>query len=753
MRLLCKMCWENCEKLFTEMPFCGIMEYTERALREIQCENKREMTTIRRSRFYGLRQFLASVSKYTWAALALTLAFFVLCACTIGGFSSTGGSFYAATDSEIVFYLDYQNSAKLDAVYVNVGAVHASVGSTVKFELRRSSVYSTGPGWMSTYLGEAQFGNVFSFDEDVSSDTGYNWTALFEGIYTEDGHSITNNLIRITVPCDMVINEVVFVGSDGEIIPAYTTEADARSRINSSYWSQYRDLFAANDKMEGSANLTDAQGSLRTGKTTYSKFTQDEAYMLAQIDNILLGNRSVEGTYFASKDNGPLAVLFPLLGVLVFGKSLFGLRIFSVLFTAGCVLLAYFFARKLFKSDGFGLLFAFLFAFGGLALTVGRLGLALPSLAFFVLASAVSMLRFFENGISETRPVRSALGSVLLSGVFFGLAVAIDPKAIWTILLPAALFVIGLVRMSAAHKARVAALNAETSAKNAAERSEEVIRENLENCEEEEALLGADHSYRLRIAWLLFVFSFLVGTVLFTVLAAIPSVPNYMRLYEADPENPTLGLFTLIWRAVRDAFTVSDYTAYTSANAVSVFGWLIGLKGATLYSASTETTYIAVNAQLNIAMWATALVGFLFSTVYAVLYFATGGKNSPYATEHSPRILSAYAVLLAGVLGSLFAYAGAGEVSAVQSFLFSLFYLGFIPLLFYTAYVHDRSAKKKIFGLRLNYTMQVLFGLCAVYLVVFALTVPMLFCIPVSAAAATALFGWTTFLGNGYYRI
>ena len=61
--------------------------------------------------------------------------------------------------------------------------------------------------------------------------------------------------------------------------------------------------------------------------------------------------------------------------------------------------------------------------------------------------------------------------------------------------------------------------------------------------------------------------------------------------------------------------------------------------------------------------------------------------------------------------------------------------------------------RKKIFGLRLNYTMQVLFGLCAVYLVVFALTVPMLFCIPVSAAAATALFGWTTFLGNGSYRI
>ena len=417
------------------------MEYAERALREIQCENKREMTTIRRSRFYGLRQFLASVSKYTWAALALTLAFFVLCACTIGGFTSTGGSFYAATDSEIVFYLDYQNSAKLDAVYVNVGTVHASVGSTVKFEVRRSSVYSTGPSWMSTYLGEAEFGNVFSFDEDTISDTGYNWTALFEGIYTKDGHSITNNLVRITVPCDMVINEVVFVGSDGKVIPAYTTEADARSRINSSYWSQYRDLFAANDKMEGSANLTDAQGSLRTGKTTYSKFTQDEAYMLAQIDNILLGNRSVEGTYFASK---------------------------AVLFTAGCVLLAYFFARKLFKSDGFGLLFAFLFAFGGLALTVGRLGLAFPSLAFFVLASAVSMLRFFENGISETRPVRSALGSVLLSGVFFGLAVAIDPKAIWTILLPAALFVIGLVRMSAAHKARAAALNAETSAKNAA---------------------------------------------------------------------------------------------------------------------------------------------------------------------------------------------------------------------------------------------------------------------------------------------
>ena len=61
--------------------------------------------------------------------------------------------------------------------------------------------------------------------------------------------------------------------------------------------------------------------------------------------------------------------------------------------------------------------------------------------------------------------------------------------------------------------------------------------------------------------------AFIIGTVLVTLLSAIPSYYSYVRYYEANPQNPTLGIFSLIMRALGDAFTVGNMTSYTAANA------------------------------------------------------------------------------------------------------------------------------------------------------------------------------------------
>ena len=42
---------------------------------------------------------------------------------------------------------------------------------------------------------------------------------------------------------------------------------------------------------------------------------------------------------------------------------------------------------------------------------------------------------------------------------------------------------------------------------------------------------------------------------------------------------------------------------------------------------------------------------------------------------------------------------------------------------------------------------------CALFIAVFALTLPMQFCIPLAEGAAAAMFGWTTLANNGVYRI
>ena len=482
-------------------------------------------------------------------------------------------------------------------------------------------------------------------------------------------------------------------------------------------------------------------------------------YTLMQIENIVeLGSRVPDGGVFnADTDYGAFAVLPYVLSTLIFGRSAFGLRIVSVLFTAALVWMIWLLARELFahgdkKKEGWAFLTACLFAGGGLALTVGRLGLYLPMLAFLIVGSFYFMYGFFARGISEERPAKSAC-NILVSGLLFALAVASDPKMLLAGVGVVALFIAGAVRLERAYKAKRQALREEMRDANAKETSREVMLENAAAAEEKSAALGAELSYARRLVYLLFFVSFAVGTFLFIVLSAIPSNSIFMRLYEANPRSPTLGIFDYLGSMFGGAFSLTNATSLAAGNAVNAFGWFVGLKGATLFSASAEGTYSALNAQVNLAMAITALVGFLFLTAYTVLYYVTGGQKGAYASKHAPTVLRAYFVLLAGLVSSLLPYLFAGQVSAAQSMLFNCFYLAFIPLTFFTVSAQDTRERAKLFGrIRMNTAKWVLFWLLVLYAVVFVLSVPMYFGIPLSAGAAAGMFGWTTFMNNGLYR-
>ena len=721
------------------------------------------MAVIKETKAEKMKGFFARNSKLV-RAVVLALVFFVLGACTIGGFNSPGKAYFAQADSDIVFYLQYDTEKESDLqrlgqVYVNVGAVYESVGSDFKLEFRRASTSSTS--WLSSNMGSVTLGNVYSSGGEGVSTANYNWVKLFD--YTAEGSSTistTYRIIRLTVPCDMLINEVVFVDKGGDVIPAVVTAAEVQDLISGTNWdTHYRDYFRENDQTDkfggygDPTRLVDAQDNYTTGRSAYSNFTQDEMYTLMQIDNVLLGSRVPDGTFNADTDNGPLSVLFPLVGTLIFGKSAFGLRIFSVLFAAATVALVYLFGRRLFGKEGFALLGAALFAGGGLALTVGRLGLSFAPAAFFVLASYYFMYKFFAEGIAADRPAKSACGSILTSGIFFALAFAADPKTIVAAVGVVALFVIGAVKQARAHSAAEHAVRLDMLEKNSVEKSEEVMRANVEACERKEAALRAEYSYAGRLTYLLFILGFIVATLAVVMLAALPSYYAYVNLYDPNPANASTGIFSLVGSAIRDAFTLNNATAYTAANASTAFGWLIALKGATLFSAHGDSVYIALNAQLNIGMAITALVSVLFMTVYAILYAATGGKKGQYGTEHSPLVLRAYLVLMLGLVTSLLQYAFLGNVSAAYGYLFNAFYIAFIPLMFCTVYLHDGSKVKKVLGIPMNSTAKIMTALVAVYAVIFLLSVPMTFCIPVPPLAASVCFGWTTFLNNGFYRI
>ena len=708
-------------------------------------------------------------TKFGIAAACLVLVFLIAGACTIGGFSSPGSAYYLPAEQYIVYYLDFRedengDTASLASVYVNVGAVYTDIGDTFTLEFRHgnaSGSYTNGK-FSSAGMGKIALANIYqapaedtegeeSADTAAALGTNYGWVKAFD--YTEDPVSYSSyRLVRVAASCDMLLYGISFVDTQGEVIPAYTAEADVRGFFGSSYWPSYRDLFRANDRSSAygalgePAALTDGAAPA-AGDTAYSQFTQEEKYTLLQIDNIRLGSIVADGTYNASTDFGPLAALLPMLGTLIFGVCPFGLRIVPLLCTAGLIAVLYFFGKELFRRPGWGFLPAALTAFGGLALTVGRLGLAYAPIALCVVAAYWCMFRFFRRGVSAAKPAASAC-SVLASGLCFALAMALDPKCIFALLGLAGLFAAGMVRQkrkdaAALAKVRAAAAEGEEANASAAPQSDTP----------QSYALDTAQSYARRLAWLFAVLGFIAATVAFIALAFLPQYFTYMQLYEADPSAPSLGFFTLLFRALGDAFTVSDVTALSAANAASCFGWLIGFKGATLFTAGEGGAYIALNAQANYAMLLVALVGFVWSTVYTLRYAFGGGQKRREAGEAASSFVAAYCVLTAGSLTSLLQYAFCGGANAAQSMLFYAFFFGYIPLLFALLRSRDASAPRVLFGIRTDRTGILLACACALFIVVFALTLPMQFCIPLAEGAAAAMFGWTTLASNGVYRI
>lgn len=714
-------------------------------------------------------------TKFGIAAVCLVLVFLIAGACTIGGFSSPGSAYYLPAEQYIVYYLDFRedengDTASLASVYVNVGAVYTDIGDTFTLEFRHgnaSGSYTNGK-FSSAGMGKIALANIYQAPaEDTEGEeasaadtaalgTNYGWVKAFD--YTEDPVSYSSyRLVRVSASCDMLLYGISFVDTQGEVIPAYTAEADVRGFFGSSYWPSYRDLFRANDRSSAygalgePAALTDGAAPA-AGDTAYSQFTQEEKYTLLQMDNIRLGSIVADGTYNASTDFGPLAALLPMLGTLVFGVCPFGLRIVPLLCTAGLIAVLYFFGKELLRRPGWGFLTAALTAFGGLALTVGRLGLAYAPIALCVVAAYWCMFRFFRRGVSAAKPAASAC-NVLASGLCFALAMALDPKCIFALLGLAGLFAAGMVRQkrkdaAALAKVRAAAAEGEEAAQSASGAPQGHVSDTAQSY-----ALDTAQSYARRLAWLFAVLGFIAATVAFIALALLPQYFTYMQLYEADPSAPSLGFFTLLFRALGDAFAVSDVTALSAANAASCFGWLIGFKGATLFSAGEGGTYIALNAQANYAMLLVALVGFVWSTVYTLQYAFGGGQKRREAGEAASFFVAAYCVLTAGSLTSLLQYAFCGGANAAQSMLFYAFFFGYIPLLFALLRSRDASAPRVLFGIRTDRTGILLACACALFIVVFALTLPMQFCIPLAEGAAAAMFGWTTLASNGVYRI
>ena len=126
--------------------------------------------------FQRFFKFLWSKSKFTKAAFFLVLALFIVGACTIGGFNGGGGAYLAEAESTVAFYLDYQDGATLDKVYLNAGTAYAETGTAFTVTVRTSS--NSSLSWITSYgFGAKKISNIYSSDAEALG-TNYDWVQL-----------------------------------------------------------------------------------------------------------------------------------------------------------------------------------------------------------------------------------------------------------------------------------------------------------------------------------------------------------------------------------------------------------------------------------------------------------------------------------------------------------------------------------------------------------------------------------------------
>lgn len=692
---------------------------------KVKNEKKTQRATSLKDKFLAL-------SVYAKIFTALAVVFFILGIATLGAFNGTGKSASVASVKEPVsmaYRLEYEEGQKLSDIYVNVGTVYASVGASKSSQTTQIRAYAyDGEDWERVVGNTAYFANIYATNasEFYKSNANYNWVAL------ATDQSVTRTQIRLTFSADRAaadVNEVVFLDANGKKIKASVFAGGCQGV-----------------SAEETAKTLDAQGSFRKGDSFRYNFTPEEEYILESIKGIELGNQANSAnTYVMSTDYNSFGILVYGFFTLIFGKSTFGLRLPSFLSAFGVFILLFFFGKKLFRSDKWGLVTSALFGFGGMFFTVGRLGTPLALALFLVTASIYLMYNFYAKGVDGAHPVRTAL-PVLFSGIFAGAAFAVNALALFPACLSVLLFALGMVRL-VKHRDYLAkkALNASVAALENVEENAQDVQERETALNETSSSVEAEYNQKFRLTVGFFVGSVVISFLLL-VLAGLPTASAFARYYGSQ------NYFALLGKGLAQCFSIGDVTAFTAGNALTPFGWFIALKGATLFyrAAGNETALIAqLNAQANVIAAYVALAAFVFCTVYVCMKLASREENKKIKA-----IFRAYIGLIFGLIASLLPYLFMPNVSATQSFSFNMFYLSFIALAFFIAETENEVCADKAIALKrkkaADVVLIVLFTLLAI---TFILTVPMCFGYQVSVMTANVMFNWTALLSNGRYGL
>ena len=389
-------------------------------------------------------------------------------------------------------------------------------------------------------------------------------------------------------------------------------------------------------------------------------------------------------------------------------------------------------ATELFKDKKYGFIFAAIFAFGGLATSVGTYGTAHAIVTSALVGGLYFMYRFYAKGISNNYVVRDSM-NVLIASLYCALAVAIEAVAGVPAIGIIVLFVFGMLKQHKAYKYTVEKVQ---NAENADE-----VTVNKEVLKVKKA-----YAYKKQVCVSLCALGCFVGCFMILLFTGIICYPAYVAVYDNAGAH-TVSFASLVIRNFISSGAANNATLYTAGNATSVFAWFLPIKASTVYSATANGTYIARTILPNFALILFSFICLLATTAKIVYDYV-----KKYSDKQTLRIRRIYFILFGGMIATMIAALIKGDASTVCSYTFNVLYAGFLPL----AFMATKDALVK-FGkgdcAKCNNIVETVACVVLSCIVVcFAFSIPAIYGFALSPTTAKGLFGWMSFVSNGFFR-
>lgn len=586
-------------------------------------------------------------------------------------------------------------------IYFNFGAIYTEPGKVAHLRVARGS--STLSSYM-TYV-DIGFENLLpgegqNAEQDVRTDAVFNWVKYT--VTTSGGWSLSTYPYYklFAVDCDMMLNEIVFVGTerDGEepVVLSATVNQTSILPYNAARGESQEEA------LKKASAIIDRQRIPSLAQSSFFRFGESEIPTLLAVGEMRRGGEYDAGeVYSLDRIHNALGTDLVALSAAVFGMSPFGIRLVPFLFAFLTLVFGFLLTRRL-GGDKAGALFSLLFVLAGIPFAVGHLASPMAiGVGFFTMALYFAVC-YFKDGVKEAK-FASAMPA-LLAGLFTACAICTDGVFAVPAVAVVGLFVAGLVRQV---KERRAVLDGAIEAAEAEESApQKPVQSAPEGSEPAEAPVSAkqkvanvlnEYRFKISAASVFFFAAAVLGALLISVLAALPLYYSFVKLYDT-PASPQNSIFYFMWKAFSGGY--AGQNAVGMQTGVPFVYVLFRGAGEKFAVTATGTLMAIVPAVAGLAGAVFLLVSLFRHTGAADFYEKLGGAAVLLFVAALGRIVCFFAretlpFLFVSLL-MLFAFAGTGFSASEEA--------------------GGKTAKAgRIVALVLLFASAVLFGLFSIY--------------------------------------